>query len=112
MTIQPSSAIAAAIVAGLLVQRILGQRAGRAEDRHLGHVLVRSEDAERRSHLPERRARDLQVEPIGSVAGEAHSRGENLEQEVPVPLGPGGLDEVGHLPIELGVTGAIAGERE
>ena len=44
--------------------------------------------AERGSHLLERGVGDLQVEPVGAVAGQAHRGGEDLEQLVAVAVTP------------------------
>ena len=91
-TIHPWSASTLAMLARLLVERIVGMRAGRAEDRHLRDVAVGGERPERGSHLLERGVGDLQVEAIGAVAGQTDCRGEDLEQLVAVASYPRGVE--------------------
>ena len=66
-TIQSRAAIAAARLAGLDVERVVGLRAGRAEDRDLAGGAVRREHVERVAHLLERGVGDLEVAAVGVV---------------------------------------------
>ena len=77
-TIHPWSARSAGHLAGLLVDRVVGAGPGRAEDRHLGHVLERREDPERVAHLGQRRGGDLEVEPVDVVGGEGDGHGQQV----------------------------------
>ena len=57
-----------------------------------------------------RGVRDLQVEAIGVVAGEAHGRRDDLEELVAVALDADFVEQVDDLGVEFGVAGAVAGE--
>ncbi len=83
-TIQPRAASSAGEVAGLRVERVVGQGAGRAEDRHLGDVREGPEHREGGPHLLQRGGGDLQVEAVGVVAGQADGRAEDVAQQVAV----------------------------
>ncbi len=96
--------------AGLRVERVIGMRAGRPEHRDLRDVAVGRERAERSPHLLERGVRDLQVEAIGLVAGEAHRRRDDLEELVAVALDSDFVEQVGDLGVEVAVAGPVAGE--
>ena len=85
-------------------------RAGRPEHRDLRDVAVRRERAERGSHLLQRSVRDLQVEAIGLVAGEAHRRCDDLEELIAVALDSELVEQVGDLDVEFAVAGPVAGE--
>ncbi len=85
-------------------------RARRPEHRDLRDVAVRRERSERGSHLLQRRVRDLQVEAIGLVAGEAHRRCDDLEELVAVAFDTDLVEQVGDLHIEVAVAGPVAGE--
>ena len=111
MTIQSRSAIAAASAAGLVVERVVGLRAGRAEDRDLARRAVRREHVERVAHLLQRGVRDLEVAAVGAVAREAQRRRDQLEDRGRRSRpSPSCVDELGDRGVELGVAGAVAGE--
>ena len=109
-TIQSSSAMRGGEVAGLVVERVVGLRARRAEDRHLARGAVRREHVERVAHLLERGVGDLEVAAVGAVAGEAQRRRDELEDQVGVGRVADLLDERGDLGVERVVAGAVAGE--
>ena len=67
-TIQSRAATCGGEVARLLVERVVGLRAGRAEDRDLARGAVRREHVERVAHLLERGVGDLEVAAVGAVA--------------------------------------------
>ena len=88
--------------AGLVVDRVVRPGAGRAEDRHLGHVVVGREDAEGVAHLGQRRGGDLEVQPLDVVGGQGHGGGQQLPRHPGVGLGSDGREQTVDLVLELG----------
>src|SRR5262249_36748932 len=83
--------------------------AGRAEHGDLADVGVGGEQPERLPHLGEGVARDLEVEAVGVVAGQAEHGADDVGQHVPGAGGAGG----GRQPAEgAAIHGAISLPRD
>src|SRR5579884_856748 len=88
-------------LAGLGVDGCVGLGARRAEDGHLGNVAVGGEDLEGVDHLPEGCIGDLEIEPVGGAAGQAHHGGEDLDQLVAVGPAVGPVKQGDYEPADL-----------
>ena len=98
-------------LAGLVVERVVGLRAGRAEDRDLARGAVRREHVERVPHLLQRGVGDLEVAAVGAVAwrGAAPTRPARRSGRRR-RASPTCSTSAATCVVELGVAGAVPGE--